>query len=90
MPERVARTALLEIVELADGDIVLQPAGGGGAEPLVRIRFSAESRSYLGDARLGVAKAMFEAGIRAAAAQAGEDAEVDEVPGANPGATRLH
>jgi len=59
-------TSLLEIVELEDGEIVLKRAAED-AVPLVRIRFSDESRLYMMDHGLEVAKAMIQAGIQAAA-----------------------
>jgi hypothetical protein len=58
--------ALLEIVDLGDGDIVLQRADDD-SEPLVTIHFSEETRIYLMDNGLEVAKAMIQAGIEAAA-----------------------
>jgi hypothetical protein len=66
-------TSILEIVELDDGEIVLQRAEEGG-EPLVTIRFSEESQVYLRGNGLEVAKAMIQAGIQAAAelAESGE------------------
>ena len=57
--------SLLEIVDLGDGEIVLQRADDD-SEPLVVIRFSEESRLYLMDNGLEVAKAMIQAGIQAA------------------------
>ena len=73
-------SSFLEIVELANGDIVLQRAEGEG-EPLVVIQFSEESRIYLMDGSLEVARAMIQAGIQAAAnmAERGE-IEVTEEP----------
>ncbi|MCZ6829653.1 MAG: hypothetical protein O7F73_08710 [Gammaproteobacteria bacterium] len=62
-------SAFLEIVELANGDIVLQRAEDEG-EPLVVIRFSEESRVYLFDATLEVARVMIQAGMQAAASMA--------------------
>ena len=59
--------SLLEIVDLGDGEIVLQRADDD-SEPLVTICFSYESRVYLMDNGLEVAKAMIQAGIQAAAA----------------------
>jgi hypothetical protein len=56
----------LEIIDLGDGEVVLQRADDD-SEPLVRIRFSDESRVYLMDNGLEVAKAMIQAGIQAAA-----------------------
>lgn len=58
--------SLLEIVDLGDGEIVLQRADDD-SEPLVTIRFSDESRIYLMDNGLEVAKAMIQAGMQAAA-----------------------
>lgn len=69
-------TTTLEIVELANGDVVLRRASGAGA-PLVRIRFSAESRTLLAEGRLTVARAMIEAGIHAAAKCSGGEAVLD-------------
>jgi hypothetical protein len=71
--------SLLEIVDLGDGEIVLQRAEAD-SEPLVSIRFSDESRIYLMDNGLEVAKAMIQAGIQAAAAIA-EQAEQETETG---------
>lgn len=68
-------TSLLEIVDLGDGEIVLQRADDD-SEPLVRINFSGESQLYLMDNGLEVAKAMIQAGLQAAAVMA-EQAEVE-------------
>lgn len=57
---------LYEIVELSDGEVVLQRADGEGA-PLVRIAFSSEARAYMNGAIVDIAKAMIEAGIESAA-----------------------
>ncbi len=91
-------TSLLEIVDLGDGEIVLQHADEDVAgeespgesdrdtissrEPLVTIRFSEETRMYIMDQGLEVAKAMIQAGIQAAA-QLAEQAEV-EIETASP------
>jgi hypothetical protein len=76
-------TSVLEIVDLGDGEIVLQRADDT-SEPLVTIRFSDESRVYLMDNGLEVAKAMIQAGLQAAA-NLSDQGEVeiessDEVP----------
>ena len=89
MTESTVATTLLEIAELANGDIVLQRADGEGA-PLVRIRFSAESRAYLAESRLNVARAMIEAGIRAAAQQQDGELRVEEAEGAAEQGPVLH
>jgi hypothetical protein len=60
-------TALLEIVDLGDGEVVLQRADDEGSEPLVSIQFSPETSAYLLENNLEVAKAMIQAGIQAAA-----------------------
>jgi hypothetical protein len=71
---------LLEIVDLGDGEIVLQRADDD-SEPLVVIRFSEESRLYLMDNGLEVAKAMIQAGIQAAAVMAEQvEAESEATP----------
>lgn len=73
-------TSLLEIVDLGDGDIVLQRADDD-SEPLVTISFSDESRMYILDQGLEVAKAMLQAGIQAAAHIAEQtDVEVETEP----------
>ena len=59
-------TSLLEIIDLGDGEIVLQRADEDG-EPLVTISFSEETRMFILDQGLEVAKAMIQAGIQAAA-----------------------
>lgn len=69
--------SLLEIVDLGDGEIVLQRADDD-SEPLVVISFSEESRVYLMDNGLEVAKAMIQAGIQAAAVIAEQgDTEIE-------------
>ncbi len=60
-------TALLEIVDLGDGEVVLQRADDEGSEPLVSIQFSSETSAYLLENNLEVAKARIQAGIQAAA-----------------------
>ncbi len=70
-------TSVLEIVDLGDGEIVLQRADGD-SEPLVAITFSEESRLYLMENGLEVAKAMIQAGIEAAATLAEQnDIEIE-------------
>ena len=71
-------TSLLEIVDLGNGEIVLQRSDDS-AEPLVTIKFSDESQTYLLENGLEVAKVMIQAGIQAAAAIAEEtDDQNDE------------
>ena len=59
-------TSLLEIVDLGDGEVVLQRADDD-SEPLVSIQFSGEASAYLMENNLEVAKVMIQAGIQAAA-----------------------
>jgi len=69
--------SFLEIIDLGDGEIALQRADDD-SEPLVTISFSDESRVYLMDNGLEVAKAMIQAGIQAVAAIAEQgDVEID-------------
>ncbi len=67
--------SFLEIVELDNGDIALHRIEDNG-EPLVIIQFSEESRAYLTNSTLDVARAMFEAGMQAVG-QLSQTAEVD-------------
>ncbi len=85
MSEGGTRTLMLEIAELANGDVVLRQSGEE-LSPLVRIRFSEASSAWLGDGRLRVARAMFEAGIREAAREGG--AEI--LPTPERGGNRVH
>ena len=75
--------SLLEIVDLGDGEVVLQRADDD-SEPLVTIRFSEESRLYLMDNGMEVARAMIQAGIQAAAALAEQgEVEIEAAPEAS-------
>ena len=80
--------SLLEIVDLGDGEIVLQRADDD-SEPLVTIRFSDESRVYIMDNGLEVAKAMIQAGIQAAAAIV-EQGEMEELDASAEASRILH
>jgi len=70
-------SSFLEVVELSDGEIVLQQADDPDSEPLVTIRFSDESRAYMMDACIDVAKVMIQAGIQAAV-QISDQYDVDD------------
>lgn len=71
--------SLLEIIDLGDGEVVLQRADED-SEPLVVIRFSEQSRLYMMDNGLEVAKAMIQAGIQAAATLAEQgESEIEPV-----------
>lgn len=59
-------TSFLEIIRLTNGDIVLKRTDDEG-DPLVSISFSEETKNYVGDAEIDVAKVMIQAGIQAAA-----------------------
>jgi hypothetical protein len=77
-------TALLEIVDHGEGEIVLRRADSD-AEPLVTVNFSEEARIYIMDNSLEVAKAMIQAGIQAAAAISERgDSEAEESRGVPP------
>ena len=58
----MAETAILEIVELDDGEIVLRSAEHEG-EPLVRIHFSQEAADLLRRSRFEVAREMIDHAI---------------------------
>ncbi|WP_224419675.1 MULTISPECIES: hypothetical protein [Modicisalibacter] len=58
----VSETAVLEIVELADGEVILRPAEGDG-EPLLSIRFSDEAADLLRQSRFDVAREMIDHAI---------------------------
>ena len=59
-------TSLLEIVDLGDGEVVLQRVDDE-SEPLVSIQFSDEANAYLFGNNLEIARVMIQAGIEAAA-----------------------
>ena len=59
-------TSLLEIVDLGDGEVVLQRVDDE-SEPLVSIQFSDEANAYLVGNNLEIARVMIQAGIEAAA-----------------------
>ena len=67
-------STLYEIVELPNGDVVLQRTDDA-AEPLVCIRFSADSLSFMREGKFDVAKAMIEAGMEAAGELADQSME---------------
>jgi hypothetical protein len=56
-------STLFEIIELANGDFVLQRSGTAD-EPLVSIKFSPEAKKFLSEASSEVARSMIEAGIQ--------------------------
>lgn len=58
----MSETAVLEIIELDDGEIILRPAESEG-EPLLRIRFSEEAASLLRQSRFEVAREMIDHAI---------------------------
>ena len=62
-------TSLLEILDLGEGEVVLQRADDD-SEPLVSIQFSEEASNYLMENNFEVAKVMIQAGIQAAAKMA--------------------
>lgn len=56
-------STLFEIVQLANGEFVLQRTDSAD-EPLVSIKFSSEALEFLSSASAEVAKSMIEAGIQ--------------------------
>ena len=81
-------TSLLEIVDLGNGEVVLQRVEGD-SEPLVSIQFSDEANAYLMGNNLETAKIMIQAGIEAAAQMADVNSpEVDTAEGSE--ARTLH
>ena len=74
-------SSFYEILELSSGEIVLKRSGDEHSrKPLVTLKFSEESKAFLGGGRFEVAKAMIEAGMEAAselAAEAQDDIAVD-------------
>lgn len=77
-------TTLLEITELANGDVVLREAdteAESHSEPLVRIRFSGEVRDMLGKDLVSVAEAMIDAATEYLEADTDEPEQAqDETP----------
>ncbi len=73
-------SSVLEIVELCNGEVVLQSAEDEG-EPMVTIRFSEEASAYMPYIKLEVARAMIQAGIQAFAelAEQADQAAVDSM-----------
>ncbi|GHB07847.1 hypothetical protein [Salinicola rhizosphaerae] len=73
-------TAILEIVELADGEVVLRPAEAS-SEPLVSIRFSEEAVELLRRSRFDVAREMLDHAITRSHLWEGDDDDgaLDEV-----------
>jgi hypothetical protein len=77
-------TTLLEITELANGDVVLREADTEAEshnEPLVRIRFSGEVRDMLGKDLVSVAEAMIDAATEYLEA---DPEEVEDQPDETP------
>ena len=76
MDEQSDAFAMLEIVQLSNGDIVLRDPDDG-AEPLLRIQFSREVRTLLGTDAMQVAKLMIEAAASKMSAMAEANDAVD-------------
>ena len=70
--------AFLELVELSNGDIALRRSDDKEAEPMVVIRFSEESRGYLGESATEVARVMMQAGVEAASSLYQQEEEPEE------------
>lgn len=80
-------TSFYEIVVLPGGDVVLQRVDDG-REQLVRITFSQEVRSFLGNTSIHVAKAMIDAGLDAVE-QLDTDTVADDADGPGGSANRI-
>jgi len=61
--EDLMSSSLLEIVELSSGEVILRRVDGEGA-PLVRVHFSEEAKSFLGDSQGDVGRAMIGTGVQ--------------------------
>lgn len=98
MPE-----AMLEIVELDDGDVVLRRVDSteGSSEPFVRIHFSEEAKGLINDQSAQLGRLMISMGLQAVAKahaealkEAIERGEIDEadlaVEDNPPPNTKLH
>ncbi len=69
-------SAFLEIIELPDGDFALQKADEEG-DALVTISFSKDTKEFLQEHNVTVAKAMINAGIQVVGAISKQMAEKD-------------
>lgn len=73
--------AFLELSECADGEVVLRRSGDSAeTEPLVSVRFSAETRMLLGDRVGEIARAMIGAGVQMVTQQMGNAELADDEP----------
>ena len=99
MPE-----AMLEIVELDDGDVVLRrvDSAEGSSEPFVRIHFSEEAKSLINGQSAQLGRLMISMGLQAVAKahaealkeaiESGElsDVDIETMEEAPPPNTKLH
>ena len=60
----VTESSILELIEMANGDVALRQANSNAA-PLLSITFSKESMQSMQSMKMHVARAMIEAGIEA-------------------------
>lgn len=74
--------AILEIVELPNGEVVLRPSDSDDDAPLVSIRFSEQALDMLRRSRFDVGREMIDHAITRAAMWEGDDMseEEDEEP----------
>lgn len=70
-------SSFYEIVELENGDVALRQSERTEGSALVEIRFSEESRYFLGKAKFDVAKTMIEAGLDLVAELSEQDSEIE-------------
>lgn len=76
--------SLIEIVQLPSGEIEVRrvsPRGTQSDEPIVKITFSDESKEFLGDAMMEVARVMVQAGLDAVSDIMDEMEELEDEQG---------
>ncbi len=57
--------SLLELIELANGDVALKRVDNEQAEPIVTLKFSKDSLGSMQESKMLIAQAMIEAGMLA-------------------------
>ncbi len=70
---------LLEIVELASGEIVLRRSGDEDNKPLLTLNFSNEAKLFLQGNHLDIAKVMFDAGLNEVSRQGESAAQAEDL-----------
>lgn len=83
-------TAFLEIVELENGDVVLQSEGGNDSTPMVRISFSKQAKSYMQGRGMDIARVMIHAGLQAVSQVAEQTQDKHDESSQDDGERVLH